>query len=75
MLMTKDGLHFVDIERVATAPRVTFDMGKLDLARSIMKGKEIREAIEYERESYILCAYDDKNVHFATRNAKGEAVI
>ncbi len=73
--MAKDGLHFVDIVRVATAPRVTFDMGKIDLNRSVMKGKEVREAIEFERESYILCCYDDKYVHFATRNAKGEAVI
>ena len=40
-----------------------------------MKGKEVREAIEYERESYIVCCYEDKYVHFVTRNAKGEGVI
>lgn len=27
MLMTKDGLHFLEIQRVATAPRVAFDIG------------------------------------------------
>lgn len=75
MLMTKDGLHFLEIQRVATAPRVTFDIGQIDLNRSVMKGKEVREAIEYERESYIVCCYDDKYVHFVTRNSKGEGVI
>ena len=75
MLMTKDGLHFLDIQRVATAPRVTFDIGKIDLNRSVMKGKEVREAIEYERESYIVCCYDDKYVHFVTRNSKGEGIV
>ncbi len=50
MLMTRDGLHFIEITRVAVAPRPTFTVSKVDLKRSVMVGKEVREAIEFEKD-------------------------
>jgi hypothetical protein len=68
MLMTRDGLHFVEVSKDNTTTKDTFRVTSIDLSRSIMPGKEIREAIEYERDSYIVCGYDEKVIHFVTRN-------
>ena len=33
-----------------------------------MPGKEIREAIEYERDHLIVCGYDDRKIYFVKRS-------
>ena len=73
--MTRDGLHFVEITRVAVAPRPTFTVSNVDLKRSVMVGKEVREAIEFEKDQYIVCCYDDKFIHFAQRKPSGEPIM
>jgi hypothetical protein len=75
MLMTRDGLHFVDITKVAAAPRPAFTVSNLDIKRSIMVGKEVREAIEFEKDQYIVCCYDDKFIHFAQRKVTGDPLM
>ena len=75
MLMTRDGLHFVEITKVAVAPRPTFTVSNLDIKRSILVGKEVREAIEFEKDQYIVCCYDDKFIHFAQRKVTGDPLM
>jgi len=50
MLMTRDGLHFIEISKVSAAPKPSFNVSKIDLKRSVMTGKEVREAIEFEKD-------------------------
>jgi hypothetical protein len=75
MLITRDGLHFLEISRVATAPRPTFTVSPIDFNRSVLKGREVREAIEYEKDKYILCCYDDKFIYWSSRTPEGTAVV
>lgn len=67
MLMTRDGLHFVTVTKESDTSKASFKVGPISKARSIMAGKEIREAIEYERDAYIVLGYAEKLVHFVRR--------
>ena len=69
--MTRDGLHFCQVTRDDKATRVTFAVGPIDKTRSIFDGKEVREAVEYEKGEYIVCTYDDRYVHFVKRKEDG----
>ena len=40
-----------------------------------MVGKEVREAIEFDKDNYLVCCYDDKFIHFASRKSSGEAKL
>lgn len=73
--MTRDGLHFIDITKVAAAPRPTFTVSKIDLKRSVMIGKEVREALEFEKDQYLVCCYDDKYVHMVQRKPTGDPSV
>ena len=47
--MTRDGLHFCQVSRDDRATKVTFAVGPVDKTRSIFDGKEVREAVEFEK--------------------------
>jgi hypothetical protein len=67
MLCTRDGLHFVTVSRDDKATRITFKVDNIDKSKTILDGKEVREAIEYQRDCFILCGYDERIIRFVRR--------
>lgn len=66
--MTRDGLHFVTIAKDDKGGlKSTFAVSAIDRSRSVMDGREVREAIEYERDSYIVLSSNEPLVHFVKR--------